>query len=131
LPLGTGETTRIRSIVNLERQLNELSTSIEEYQRTNTKEHARVEQKVDQLVALVQQLSSASSVGSSVQTMSSARPVPSTGPNNKTDSANPKPTPELIDIIQKVVAEARLRVGKKKGGADDNSFKVCMRPHFR
>jgi hypothetical protein len=131
LPLGTGKTTRIRSIVNLEQQLNELSTSIKEYQRTSTKEHTCVEQKVDQLVALVWQLLSASSVSSSVQTMlSSAGPVPSAGPNNKTDSANQKPTPELINIIQKVVAKACLCVGKKKGSADDNSFKVCTCPHF-
>jgi hypothetical protein len=116
-------------MVNVKRQLNELSTLIEAYQRTNTREHAHIEERFDQLLVLVQQLSSTSSVGSPVQTMPPAGPVPFTVSNNKTDHTNLGPTPELIDIIQKVVAETHLCVGKKKGGADDNSFKVCMRPH--
>ncbi|KAG9085356.1 hypothetical protein FS749_004476 [Ceratobasidium sp. UAMH 11750] len=45
-------------------------------------------------------------------------------------TSNPSPTPELIDIVSKVVSEARGRIGKKKGGTDDNSCKEHARNTF-
>jgi hypothetical protein len=40
--------------------------------------------------------------------------------------SNPSLTPELIESIQKVVSEARNRVGKQQGGSEDPSLKVCL-----
>jgi hypothetical protein len=51
----------------------------------------------------------------------------SIGPNHidmRLYLSNPSPTSELVSIISKVVNEARSRVGKQKGGMDDNSLKV-------
>ncbi|KAG9085536.1 hypothetical protein FRC07_013350, partial [Ceratobasidium sp. 392] len=51
-------------------------------------------------------------------------------PGAKSYLSNPVPTPELIAIVSKVVAGARSRVGKKKGGAEDNSCKEHARVTF-
>ncbi|QRV80073.1 hypothetical protein RhiJN_08088 [Ceratobasidium sp. AG-Ba] len=59
--------------------------------------------------------------------------VPSTAsapPENSNQDPFPSPTTELIKIVTRVVLEARLRVGKKKGGADENLAKEHTRQTF-
>jgi hypothetical protein len=107
----------------LERQVNELANTFERYQESSDKQLQRTDEKLTRLLEVVSRLTPdgiASTATSRASSLSPATPGP------KLYLSNPVLTPEFIAIISKVVSETRSRVGKKKGGADDNSMKVSL-----
>jgi hypothetical protein len=127
LSIATGETARFCATISLERQVNELLVVIEENKCTNDEQHQRTDEKLNRLLDVVNLLVPAS--GSTL----AQTPVSGFSSSSMSSSVvgleitNPLPTPELVEIVLKVVSEAQGRVGKKKTGIDKNSFKVCMR----
>ncbi|KAG8727991.1 hypothetical protein FRC10_005422 [Ceratobasidium sp. 414] len=109
----------------LERRVNEMADTFEQF----ASGQKATDHTLAQILAAVDQLSLASNA-TTLQTPGlslSASPAP---PNTKPYLSNPTPTPELIVIVSKVVSEGRSRVGKKKGGADENSCKEHIRNTF-
>jgi hypothetical protein len=130
IALAAGETARFRATISLERQINELAAAIEESRRANDEKHQRTDNKLDKLLIVVNSLQvvpTSSFVPATIPTSNSN----SSGTDSSTtrpDLTNPRPSQELVEIVFQVISETRTRVGKKKNGAHENSFKVCM--HF-
>lgn len=122
-PLNPPKATSARSTLSLERQVNDLANKLEKYTESSDEQHRRADEKLTRLLEFVSRLGPGD-VGSGQAPASRSASMSLVGPDAKPYLSNPKPTPELIAIISKVVSEARNRVGKKKGGADDNSMKV-------
>ncbi|CAE6368367.1 unnamed protein product [Rhizoctonia solani] len=108
---------RMRPSISFERQINTLATSIEEGKKQAEERYDELSSKLDQVLAAIRRLEALNQAsGGSVPTLN-------TVPVNHEECANPKPTDELREIVVRVVSGSRLRVGNKKGGAHENSFK--------
>jgi hypothetical protein len=111
--------TNARSTLSLERQVNKLSNTFEKYKELSDQQHQHTNEKLTKLLEVVSRLTpdDVAFSGHAASHAASMTPV----------ASDPKPylsNPELIAIISKVASETRNRVGKKKGGTDDNSLKV-------
>jgi hypothetical protein len=111
----------MRSNCLLERQVNELKATVEDYKSSSNEQHRRTDEKLTRLLEVVSQLAPIESRSS---TPGLFTPATAAVADTKSYLVNPLPTPELISIVSKVVSEARSRVGKKKSSAEDNSLKV-------
>ncbi|KAF8670827.1 hypothetical protein RHS04_08537, partial [Rhizoctonia solani] len=124
-PLGvtfkSNDATCIQPTLNLEQQFDGLLHSIKEIKCINTEEYAQMEAKVDCLLVLITNLASVGMTGTPVELQAPA----ALNPSNTLQPLylNPRPTPELIATVRKVVSETRLCVGKKKGNPEDNRVK--------
>ncbi|KAG8738429.1 hypothetical protein FRC10_006847 [Ceratobasidium sp. 414] len=107
------------STLLLERQMNDLTGSFEEYKSASEEQHKYTDDTLVCILDAVHRLSSNPSIAPQAPLFSTSSPVSETKPF----LSNPTPAPDLIAIVSKVVAEARGRVGKKKGGPDENSCK--------
>ncbi|KAG8743115.1 hypothetical protein FRC11_014007 [Ceratobasidium sp. 423] len=125
----TTETTQIRSVFSVQRQINELSASVEELRRTNDSQHARTDEKLMHLLETVRKMVPAADKAP-VPASAGSDSSEAGASNTKIGFTNPKPTPETITLVSKVVTETRLRIGKKKGNTDDNSVKEHARSTF-
>ncbi|KAF8598962.1 hypothetical protein BDV93DRAFT_560861 [Ceratobasidium sp. AG-I] len=117
-----------RSTLLLERQINELTESFEKYKDASETRYKSSEGHLTRILDAINHLDPAS-----LGLLTSRAPTPflTTSLNQvKPTFSNPIATPELIAVVSKVVSEARSRVGKKKGGADDNSCKEHARNTF-
>jgi hypothetical protein len=106
----------------LERQLNDMADAIEECKRASDEWRRSTSEKIDRTLDAVWRLASIENLAPQAPDASVAAFVPSDP--STIYLSNPTPTPELVAIVSKVVSETRNRIGKKKGGADDNSCKV-------
>lgn len=122
LPQRVGQA---RSNLSLERQFNELKSTFEDFRNASIERERRANGKLDQLLEVVNRLEPNGSLGSAPGQHAPTAPAI---PEAKNYLANPLPTTELVAIISKVVSEARNRVGKKRGGPEDNSIKVSSFP---
>ncbi|KAG8696492.1 hypothetical protein FRC08_007114 [Ceratobasidium sp. 394] len=116
------KSSQIRSTIAMEQQLNEIKSDFDDYKTLNNEQHKCTHETLAQLVEAVNHLASAGSVTSAPSSLTSFAPSPTVS-SAKPYLSNPMPTPELIEVISKVVTKARNRVGKKKGGSEDNSLK--------
>jgi hypothetical protein len=120
-PTGPHKTSGQHSTLALERQINEMADTIEKYTSASEQRQKATDDTLTQILATMDRLASAN--------QSTALHTPFTSPapaETKPYLSNPTPTSELTTIVFKVVSEARSRVGKRKGGADDNSCKVSV-----
>ncbi|KAG8766625.1 hypothetical protein FRC12_006749 [Ceratobasidium sp. 428] len=121
-----------RSTIALERQLNEMTERLTDYMGSKDAQHQETQEMLARVLEAVNRMASAGSPAYA----SGATPSQSTIPaapiisDSNALRSNPRPTPELANIVAKVVSEARNRVGKKKGGAEDNSLKEHARVTF-
>ncbi|KAG8697373.1 hypothetical protein FRC08_006568 [Ceratobasidium sp. 394] len=125
--------THSRSTISMERQMNTLATAWEEYKCSNDEQHLRADAKLTCILNLVSQLAPGSLVPGSVLPGGTSDPsssVTTPVPSLNSHLSNPSPTLELIEIVSKVAGDARNRVGKKKGGPEDNSLKEHARTTF-
>lgn len=128
-PPASHKTHGGRSTLALERQINELTETFEDYKSTSEARHKSNEGRLVCILEAVTRWDTSSNLSLSRATT----PFLTTTSNLvdiKPTFSNPMPTPELITLVSKVVSEARGRVGKKKGGADDNSCKEHARNTF-
>ncbi|KAB5589706.1 hypothetical protein CTheo_6843 [Ceratobasidium theobromae] len=95
-----------RSNLSLELRVNEMAIMLESYKEVMTR-------------------LAPGDLSSSGQAMD--RSMSSVAFENKAYLCNPMPTPELVALVSKVVSDAHSRVGKKQGGAHDNSLKEHAR----
>ncbi|QRW01093.1 hypothetical protein RhiLY_09224 [Ceratobasidium sp. AG-Ba] len=131
-----------RSSLALERQMNELTGTVEEFRTANNEDLkeiqstlAAIRATVDRLEAMVASANASASAASSSDTPPLllppiyALPPPS---NIKPVMTNPPLTPDLSATISKVVQETRSRIGKKKGNStpEENSIKDHTRKVF-
>jgi hypothetical protein len=103
--------------------MNDLVDSFDEYKNDSEARHKSTDNTLARILETLHRLTP----GNLPTVLQALAPSPSTDSirsENQTFLSNPTPTAELISIISKVVSEARSRIGKKKGGADDNSCKV-------
>lgn len=121
--VGSHTASHPRSTLALERQINEMVDTLEKYTNTSEQRHKATDDTLSRILKTLDCLTAANNLTPFLTpgVSPSASPSP---PGSKPYLSNPAPTPELIAIISKVVSEARGRVGKRKGGADDNSCKV-------
>ncbi|KAG9074291.1 hypothetical protein FRC06_010793, partial [Ceratobasidium sp. 370] len=116
-----------RSTLALERQLNYMTDAFDGYKNISDERHRLTDEKLNRILEAVTCWAPANNLAPQAQDLTTTTtPFDSTKPY----LSNPSPTPELIAIVSKVVSEARSRIGKKKGGADDNSFKEHARSTF-
>lgn len=108
----------------LERQLNELTGTFEEYKQLSEVRQKATDDTLARIYETVSRLESLKDTSVASQTSTPLLLASSSAASTKPYLSNPTPSPDLIEIVSKVVSEARSRVGKKKGGADDNSCKV-------
>ncbi|QRV96269.1 hypothetical protein RhiJN_24287 [Ceratobasidium sp. AG-Ba] len=111
--------------LRLERQLNELSGSLEEHKSTSERQLNVIEDTLARILATIERLEASTS-----HTTPSVHLAPSTLDKSSDCLPNPPATAELTDIVIKVVAEARSRVGTKKAGPDENHAKEHARNNF-
>ncbi|KAG9089974.1 hypothetical protein FS749_000914 [Ceratobasidium sp. UAMH 11750] len=122
-----------RSTILLEREMHALRDTFEDYKSSNDAHHRRHDEKLTLVYDIVSKLVPGLIPAENASPVPAFHPLaPANAPvlNPKPYLSNPLPTPELIATISKVVAEARNRVGKKKGGPDDNSVKEHARTTF-
>ncbi|KAF8594224.1 hypothetical protein BDV93DRAFT_515951 [Ceratobasidium sp. AG-I] len=119
-----------RSSLTLEGQINELAGVLEEYKHTSEERQKTTDNTLSLILETLNRLESTKHTTATSQALTNLLPTVSNSSNAGVLYSNPVPTPELIAIISKVVSEARSRVGKKKGGADDNSCKEHARTTF-
>ncbi|KAG9092551.1 hypothetical protein FS749_015622 [Ceratobasidium sp. UAMH 11750] len=123
------KTTQARSNIALERQLNGVLDEFKSYASTNNAQHKQTHDTLAYLLEVVSRL-----VPSESMAFTPALGQPASASSVTLDSkplySNPAATPELIATVSKVVADARNRVGKKKGGSEDNSLKEHARTTF-
>jgi hypothetical protein len=125
LPHAPHKSNGARSTLALERQINELNGTFEDFKSANEQRQKTTDDTLACILEAVGNLTSANTTVPQAHSPSlSTVPIPS---ENKPILSNPKPTPELITIISKVVSEARNRVGKKGGGMGGNSCKVSSK----
>ncbi|KAF8603014.1 hypothetical protein BDV93DRAFT_508771 [Ceratobasidium sp. AG-I] len=127
LPTVLNKANGGRSTLALERQINELTSTFEEYKNASEARHKFSEGTLTRILDAVNRLDSP---GSASRTPTPFLATPSSLIDIKPTFSNPAATPELIALMSKVVSESRSRVGKKKGGADDNSCKEHARNTF-
>ncbi|CCO36530.1 hypothetical protein BN14_10668 [Rhizoctonia solani AG-1 IB] len=121
------DTTRARSTVASERQYNELKALVDDARRVGEEQYKDVNHKMDLVLLTLGRLEAMRSSHSdtippnpSIQTLS---PLDDT----QNYSANPLPTDELSRIVARVLNDQKNRVGKKKGGVEENSLKEHTR----
>ncbi|KAG8727999.1 hypothetical protein FRC10_005421, partial [Ceratobasidium sp. 414] len=107
-----------------------MTGAFEGYMSANEERHRSTDSKLDQILDTVNRLTAAN--GFVPQALNHLLSPTASAPSEaaKPYTSNPLPTPELIATVSKVVSEARGRIGKKKGGADDNSCKEHARSTF-
>ncbi|QRW12665.1 hypothetical protein RhiLY_11664 [Ceratobasidium sp. AG-Ba] len=121
-----------RPNILLERQVNEMSESFDEYKQAAEQRHNSLNNTLTRILTRIEQLDAIAllSNSSASQTSPIVPSAASAPPENSNQDPFPSPTTELIKIVTRVVSEARLRVGKKKGGADENLAKEHTRQTF-
>jgi hypothetical protein len=120
-PAGPHKTSGQCSTLALERQINEMADAIEKYTSASEQRQKATDDTLMQILATMDRLALANQ--STALHTPFASPVPA---ETKPYLSNPTPTSELTTIVFKVVSEARSCVGKRKGGADDNSCQVSI-----
>ncbi|QRV88193.1 hypothetical protein RhiJN_16211 [Ceratobasidium sp. AG-Ba] len=120
-----------RSTLVLERQLNALSSALEEFIASNNERHKNTDDKLTYLTSIAERLISDRTVHSQTPTAGSVPlPTPARSLPESLVFTNPAPTSELTAIVIKVCSEARSRVGKKDAGPEDNGIKDHIRTQF-
>lgn len=115
-----------RSTLLLERQINELTETFEEYKATTEARHKSSEGQLTRILDVVSRLDPSNPALPNSRASTPFLATSTTLLDVKPVFSNPVATPELVALVSKVVSEARGRVGRKKGGADDNSCKVRL-----
>ncbi|QRV79048.1 hypothetical protein RhiJN_07063 [Ceratobasidium sp. AG-Ba] len=121
-----------RSTLLLERQLNALSSGLEEFMASSKEQHQSTDNKLTYLTNIVERMISDRTTHPQTSTASST-PLPTPPPTSLPGplfSTNPAPTSETIAMVLKVCSEARSRVGKKEAGPEDNAIKDHVRAQF-
>ncbi|QRV92675.1 hypothetical protein RhiJN_20693 [Ceratobasidium sp. AG-Ba] len=121
---------RIRSTLSLERQINDLSNGLEAHMTSTSERHQRTDDKITYLTTIVEKLISDRPAQPQGVTSGPPPTLPSAAPPNPIVFTNPSPTAELGRIVSKVCSEARLRVGKRKAGPEENGVKDHIRTQF-
>ncbi|QRV93058.1 hypothetical protein RhiJN_21076 [Ceratobasidium sp. AG-Ba] len=121
---------RIRSTLSLERQINDLFDGLEAHMASTSERHQRTDDKITYLTTIVEKLISDRLAQPQGATSDPPPTVPAAAPLNPIVFTNPSPTAELGRIVSKVCSEARLRVGKKKPGPEENGVKDHIRTQF-
>lgn len=101
-------------------QINDLAGIFEAYKNVSEERHKTTNTTLNLILETLNHLEAANTSTAQVP----GALICSVQPDSKPLFSKPIPTPELIAIVSKVVSEAQSHVGKKKGGADDNSCKV-------
>ncbi|KAG8686953.1 hypothetical protein FRC08_012247 [Ceratobasidium sp. 394] len=101
---------------------------MEEHWRLDEERYKAIDEKLTQLLAIMGRQMVSGDLGASTPILD--QPAQNNTPALKPYLSNPSPTPELISIVSNVVTEARNRVGKKKGGPEDNTLKEHARNTF-
>lgn len=124
---SVSKSTAVRSTLALERQVNDLAGAFDDFKSSSDEQHRRYDEKLTRLLDIVGRLTPMEDQASSGTPSRSVSIGPGPSPiDTRAYLSNPLPTPELVAIVSKVVNEARGRVGRKKGGAEDNSLKVRL-----
>ncbi|KAF8603709.1 hypothetical protein BDV93DRAFT_508345 [Ceratobasidium sp. AG-I] len=120
--------TQARSNISLERLLNELQGGFETFVASSNEQHKRTNET---LARLLDAINHWTPTGNTAFTQAPGGTF-STGftSDAKPYHSNPVASPDLIEIVFKVLSESRNRVGKKKGGSEDNSLKEHARTTF-
>ncbi|KAG9119635.1 hypothetical protein FRC07_005263 [Ceratobasidium sp. 392] len=124
-----------RPSLMLERQVNEMTSTLEEYISAAAERSQEIQSTLSAVLATIARLeaqvsSTQANVGVTPVVGTPPPPPPPAGPSTSVDISNPPVTPKIVELVAKVVSEARSRVGKKKGGMDDNSCKEHARRVF-
>lgn len=129
-PAGSHKASGQRSSLALERQINQMLDTLEKHISASEQQQKVNDNTLSQIFTTLERLTSANSptIAQTLGLSPSTSPAPQ---GSKPYLSNPTPTPELISVVSKVVSEARGRVGKKKGGPDDNSCKVSAAPNMK
>ncbi|QRW11229.1 hypothetical protein RhiLY_10228 [Ceratobasidium sp. AG-Ba] len=116
----------------LERQVNQLSGSFEEYKSTAEQRHTSLDSTLTRILTRIEQLEAGASSSTlpASQTLSAAPLAAPASRKGLNPELFPPATPELIDIVERVNAEARFRVGNRRSGADENLAKEQVRQTF-
>ncbi|KAG9084987.1 hypothetical protein FS749_004775 [Ceratobasidium sp. UAMH 11750] len=122
------QSIRMHSSLSQERQINELIALMEEHWHLDEERYKAIDEKLTQLLAIMGRQMVSGDLGASTPILD--QPAQNNTPALKPYLSNPSPTPELISIVSNVVSEARNRVGKKKGGPEDNTLKEHARNTF-
>ncbi|QRV95524.1 hypothetical protein RhiJN_23542 [Ceratobasidium sp. AG-Ba] len=122
--------TQLCSALSLERQINDLASGLEEYVTSNNERHQKTDDKLTYLTTIVEKL--VASHAAQTQDVTPSPPLLGTLPSTPAAIVftNPPPTAELGLLVSKVCSEARLRVGKKKSGPEENGMRDHMRSQF-
>ncbi|QRV85914.1 hypothetical protein RhiJN_13932 [Ceratobasidium sp. AG-Ba] len=97
-----------RTSLVLERQMNQLNDSFEGYWRDADQRYQDTNKTLAAILAAIKRLESASVEPSQAQTPTVTMP---SGASSRIALSNPPPTPELVNIVSKVVAEHKSRIG--------------------
>ncbi|QRV78266.1 hypothetical protein RhiJN_06281 [Ceratobasidium sp. AG-Ba] len=121
-----------RPNILLERQVNKILGSLDDYKQTAEQRHSSVNGLLTRILTRIDQLEAIALVSnlSASQTPSIVPSAALASPEDSDQSPFPLPTTELIETVTRVVSEARLRIGKKKGGPDENLAKEHTRQTF-
>ncbi|KAG8707040.1 hypothetical protein FRC09_002066 [Ceratobasidium sp. 395] len=121
-----------RSILGTERQLNDISDALSGDRVVNDERYCATSEKLNSILEAVKRLESIANLAprQALDSLSSITTVLSSPETTNLCLSNPLPSPELIAIVSSVVAESRGRVGKKRGGVEDNTCKEHARNTF-
>ncbi|CCO36143.1 hypothetical protein BN14_10268 [Rhizoctonia solani AG-1 IB] len=119
------DTGRARLAVSSERQYNELKSLVDDARRVGEQQYHDVNQKMDLVLATLTRLESMRSSNHHPSNVPPDVTIQASAPLDDTRNylANPPLTEELARTITRVVNDRKNRVGKKKGGAEENSLK--------
>jgi hypothetical protein len=118
------DTSRARSTIASERQYNDLKALVDESREAGEKKYQELGNKVDLILLTLNRLEAMQSPNQGVMPSSSTTQARDPSDNYQTYPGNPSPTTELARIVSRVVATQKDRIGKKKGGNEENSLKV-------
>ncbi|QRV91933.1 hypothetical protein RhiJN_19951 [Ceratobasidium sp. AG-Ba] len=109
-----------RTSLVLERQMSELNDSFEEYRCDNNQRHQDTTETLAAILAAISRLESAPVEADRTPTPTPLMPSVS---SSRVPLSNPAPTPELVEIVSRVVAEHRNCICNKKSSPENNSYK--------
>ncbi|QRV74707.1 hypothetical protein RhiJN_02722 [Ceratobasidium sp. AG-Ba] len=132
IELNTTTTNRAqsRNTIVAERQLNEIMDYLNAYSVANDAKHKQTQDMLSRLLEISEKHLPRSEANDDPQALAPANEPTAIDAGFKIMLSNPPVTPELAAIVMKVVGEARSRIGKKKGGPEENSLKEHARKWF-
>ncbi|CCO33671.1 hypothetical protein BN14_07756 [Rhizoctonia solani AG-1 IB] len=117
------DTSRARSTIASERQYNDLKALVDESRVAGDRKYQELDNKVDLILLTLNRLEAMQSPNPGVMFLSSTAQAPGPSEDYWSYPGNPSPTSELARIVSRVVASQKDRIGKKKGGNEENSLK--------